>query len=161
MAHATPYCYKALSAEDYNTLAAYIVTSNLDASFFPKRFTIVVTPKEDEEVAFKEVGKFIDNEGLSFHINPIILDDINENNLINDEVTPSYMITEILVRKLTEHLDEEKSLKAQLTACEDNLSKAIIDKGLYEKWWKDEASKRVRIEDMLKALRLILKVAGD
>lgn len=161
MAHATPYCYKALSAEDYNTLAAYIVTSNLNASFFPKRFTIVVTPKEDEEEAFKKVGKFIDNEGLSFDINPIILDDVNENNLINNEVTPSYILVEILVRTLTEHLDVEKSLRTRLEACESNLAKAQKDRDNYYKWWQEEESKRTRLVDTIKALRTLLNAVVE
>lgn len=161
MAHATPYCYKALSAEAYNTLAAHIVTSTLDASFFPKLFTIVVTPKEDEEEAFKEVGKFIDNEGLSFHINPIVLNDADENNLINNEVTPSYMIVEILVRKLTEHLDTEKSLQTRITACEEELSKVRQDKELYNRWWQEESTKRNRLENTIKAFRTLLNVVVE
>lgn len=71
MATTTPYCYQANNAESYFQLAAEVANTSLNASLFPKLFTIVISPEEDDEAAFLKVGSFIDVQGLDFHIDPI------------------------------------------------------------------------------------------
>lgn len=163
MENLTPYCYQANNSESYNTLAAYIVASPLNASFFPKRLTIVVTPKEDEEETFKDVGKFIDDEGLSFHINPI-LEGESEYDLLENEVTPSCIIQAYLYKILAENAQKEdvaKSLQTRLEACESNLVSVKKDKDSYYKWWQDESAKRSRLEESIKAFRTLLNAVVE
>lgn len=159
MENPTPYCYKALNAESYNALAAQIVTSTLDASFFPKLFTIVVSPQADEDDAFNEVGKFIDAEGLDFQINPISLYDECRGELIDSEVTPSCILRAIIFEMLEEksHAAEvSASLQTRLESCEANLNSIRHDKDNYYKWWQDESCKRTRLQENVKALRTLL-----
>ena len=164
MANLTPYCYKALNAESYNALAAQVVTSTINASFFPKLFTIVVTPQEGEEEAFREIGKFIDTEGLSFHINPIILHDECQGEIIDDEVTPSCILQSIIHKLLEEKAHDKEvatSLQTRLDACEDNLNSVRKDKESYYKWWQEEIAKRTRLEDSVKAFRTLLNAVVE
>lgn len=164
MATLTPYCYKALNAESYNALAAQVVTSTINASFFPKLFTIVVTPQEGEEEAFREIGKFIDTEGLSFHINPIILHDECQGEIIDDEVTPSCILQSIIHKLLEEKAHDKEvatSLQTRLDACEDNLNSVRKDKESYYKWWQEEVSKRTRLEESVKAFRTLLNAVVE
>lgn len=159
-----PYCYKALNAESYNALAAQVVTSTINASFFPKLFTIVVTPQEGEEEAFREIGKFIDTEGLSFHINPIILHDECQGEIIDDEVTPSCILQSIIHKLLEEKAHDKEvatSLQTRLDACEDNLNSVRKDKESYYKWWQEEVSKRTRLEESVKAFRTLLNAVVE
>ena len=164
MLNATPYCFKADSGEDYNTLTAHISTSTLNASFFPRLFTIVVTPKEDEDEAMKEVGKFINDKGLNFHINPIVLHSESRKDLIDGEVTPPCILQAIIYETLDEsakYADIANSLQTRLSVCESNLSKERQDKDQYYKWWQDEESKRRRLEDTIKALRTLLNAVVE
>ena len=164
MANLTPNCYKALIAESYNALAAQVVTSTINASFFPKLFTIVVTPQEGEEEAFREIGKFIDTEGLSFHINPIILHDECQGEIIDDEVTPSCILQSIIHKLLEEKAHDKEvatSLQTRLDACEDNLNSVRKDKESYYKWWQEEVSKRTRLEESVKAFRTLLNAVVE
>lgn len=164
MANLTHYCYKALNAESYNALAAQVVTSTINASFFPKLFTIVVTPQEGEKEAFREIGKFIDTEGLSFHINPIILHDECQGEIIDDEVTPSCILQSIIHKLLEEKAHDKEvatSLQTRLDACEDNLNSVRKDKESYYKWWQEEVSKRTRLEESVKAFRTLLNAVVE
>lgn len=159
MSYATPYCYKASGAEDYNCLAEYIVTSTLNASFFPKIFTIVVTHKEEDDEAFKEIGKFLNDEGLNFHISPIILHDDCRNELIDCEVTPSHILQTIIYEMLSESVKNAEvanSLQTRLSACEDELTKTRIDKDRYHQWWQEASNKNTRLENSIKALSTLL-----
>lgn len=164
MKNPTPYCYKALNAESYNVLVAQVATSTINASFFPKLFTIVVTPQEGEEEAFREIGKFIDTEGLSFHINPIILHDECRGEIIDNEVTPSCILQSIIHKLLEEKArdtEDATSLQTRLDACEDNLNSVHKDKDRYYKWWQEEVSKRTRLEESVKAFRTLLNAVVE
>lgn len=164
MENLTPYCYKADDTESYNTLAAYVVTSPLNATFFPKLLTIVVTPKKDEETAFIGVGKFIDTEGLDFHINPIILHDECRGDLIDNEITPSCLLQTIIYQTLADNAHQTeiaKSLQTRLDVCESNLSKAQKDRDQYYKWWQEEESKRRLLNESIKALRTLLNAVVE
>lgn len=158
MANVTPYSYKANTSESYDSLAAYVVNTSLNASFFPKALTIVVIPDEEEN-DFKEVGRFIDTEGLNFHITPIIPDEANQKDLIESEVTPSCILQAFIYKMLAENAQKAEvvnSLQTRLEVCESNLAKAQKDRDNYYKWWQEEESKRTRLVDTIKALRTLL-----
>lgn len=164
MANLTPYCYKALNAESYNALAAQVVTSTINASFFPKLFTIVVTPQEDDEDAFRGISKFIDTEGLSCHINPFILQDECRGEIIDNEVTPSCILRDIIYTLLKEKAhdtDVATSLQNRLNACEEDLNSVRQDRERYYKWWQAEAAKRTRLEESVKAFRTLLNAVVE
>lgn len=164
MANLTPYCFKALNAESYNALAAQIVTSTLNASFFPKLLTIVVTPQEDDNDPIREIGKSIDTDGLDFHINPIILHDECRGEIIDDEVTPSCILRDLIHTILNEKAHDTEvatSLQHRLDACEDNLNSVRKDKESYYKWWQEEVSKRTRLEESVKAFRTLLNAVVE
>ena len=71
MEQLTPYQYKANNAGSYNALAAYAILTLANVAFYPEQQTIVVSPTEKSHKIIKEIGDFIDREGLDFHINPI------------------------------------------------------------------------------------------
>ena len=163
MSNATPYCFKASNSVSYDSLAAYVVNTSLIASFFPKSLTIVVIP-DDNENDFKEVGRFIDIEGLDFHINPIIPDENNQKDLIESEVTPSCILQAFIYKILGENAQKEevaKSLQTRLDVCESNLSKAQKDRDQYYKWWQEEESKRRLLNESIKALRTLLNAVVE
>lgn len=163
MANVTPYSYKANTSESYDSLAAYVVNTSLNASFFPKALTIVVIPDEDEN-DFKEVGRFIDTEGLDFHITPIIPDEENQKDLIESEVTPSCILQAFIYKMVAENAQKSEvanSLQTRLEVCESNLAKAQKDRDNYHKWWQEEESKRTRLVETIKALRTLLNAVVE
>ena len=158
MENQTSYCYKANTEESYNSLAAYIVTLSLNASFFPKSLTIVVTPDEDEN-DFKEVGRFIDMKGLNLLISPIALEGYDQHELLENEITPSCILQAYIYKMMAVNAKNEEvanSLQTRINACEAELSKVRQDKERYNQWWTEETDKREKLEDTLIALRTIL-----
>ena len=155
----TPYCYAALNEESYNALAAFVATSALEASFFPKRLTIVVSPKSEDTEVFMELGKFIDSEGLDFHINPIVLHNECFCDLIDEEVTPSCILREIIDRLLKQKEDmgkHSKSLETRLEECEKKMNSLKVDLGRYEAYWLDETARAKRMKESIKAFCTLL-----
>lgn len=156
MENLTPYCYKALNVESYNALAAHVVASPIDASFFPKLLTIVVTPREGDEAEFLEIGKFIDAEGLDFHINPVILNDECRGEIIDCEVTPSCILRDIIYRLLEEKAHETNDIRTELAKCKDELAVAKSDADNRYRWWRKEEEAHNRIKTQMNAIRTLM-----
>lgn len=160
MENVTAYTFKATNGESYDSLAAYLVNTTLNASFFPKSLIIVVISDKDEK-DFKEVGRFIVTEGLDFVINPATLNADNEKGLIENEVASPCNLRALVYKMLAEKAKDDdviSSLQTRLSACEGELGKVRQDKERYNKWWNEESTKRVRLEDAIKALRALLDV---
>ena len=161
MAYTTPYRYDALNEKSYKALATHVASTTLEASFYPKLLTIVVTPKEDEEEAFKELGMFIDAEGLDLHIDPIQPQEEIDDALIYSEVTPSCLLRNIVDEMKAENkrqTDVIASLQKRQTACETELNNVRQDRELYSKWHNEESCRRHRLEETIKALRTLLNM---
>lgn len=163
MANVTPYCYKAKNVASYDVLASMLLNTTLNASFFPKALTIVVIPDEDKN-DFKEVGRFIDTEGLDFHIDPIVHSEENRDELIESEFTPSCILQAFIYKMLAENAQKAEmadSLQTRLEVCESNLFEVRKDKEHYYHWWQEESSKRLRLEETIKALRTLLNMVVE
>ncbi len=78
----TSYRYSANNAGSYNELAAYALGLTVNVSLYPRDLTIVI----DGE-AVNVIGKYIDGQGLDFHISPIEIDADNLDEIANDKLT--------------------------------------------------------------------------
>lgn len=152
MATTTPYCYQANNAESYYQLAAEVANTSLNASFFPKLFTIVISPEEDDEAAFLKVGSFIDAQGLDFRINPIVLHDECRGALIDSEITPP-----CILHKIIDQMIEKQAFAAvELADTKDELKDTREKLGRYYQWWHEESDRRSQMLECIKALRTLL-----
>lgn len=91
----TSYQYKAINEESYNSLAAYATTIPATVTLHPGLLTIVIS-----ENAAKEVGEFIDENGLDFHINQIEVDEDNLRDVIDSATTDADTLRKIIYRVL-------------------------------------------------------------
>lgn len=67
----TSYKYKANDKESYLTLMKEVATTFATVTLIPAEFTIIVTPPAEHPEQIKEIGTFIDHEGLNFQIEPV------------------------------------------------------------------------------------------
>ena len=114
----TSYRYKAINTTSYNSLAAYIATvpptAAVTATLHPALSTIVVSGN-----FVADVNRFIDEENLEFHINPIAIHDENLGEVIDNEITDAATLRKIIYSMM------EK--KRQSDEMHDNIVKSLSD----------------------------------
>ncbi len=142
--------YKALNENSYNRLAAYAVTLPATVTLNPE-FLVIVIP----ENAAKEVGEFIDNEGLDFHIEPIEVDSDNVGELIDDETTDASSLRKICYILLEEKRQmalEHNDVLSEITKERDSVK---MDRDHYRKWWSECNTERDRVKKQIGAIAVL------
>lgn len=137
----TPYQYKALNKDSYNSLAAYVTTIPATVTLHPGLLAIVIS-----ENAAKEVGQFIDDNGLSFHINQIEVDMDKLGEVIECETTDAstlrVIIRHLLERKREMAKQEGETLAKVIKERDD----ALTDKEMYHRWYTDTLDSYGRVK---------------
>lgn len=147
----TAYQYKALDKESYNCLADYATTIPATVTLHPDINTIVIS-----ENASEKVGEFIDNEGLSFHIHPIEVDDENLNDVIENETTDADTLRKIIYRMMGEKeamMESHKTILADITAQRD---KALKRGDTYSQMWKETSAHNSRVKSQVQAIAALV-----
>lgn len=148
----TSYQYKAINEASYNSLAAYASTIPATVTLHPGLLTIVIS-----ENATKEVGKFIDDNGLDFHINQIEVDDDNLRDVIDSETTDADTLREVIRMIMARPAaDDTADLRAEiktLTGRKDFLEK---DRDMYQKWYREGEAKAGRVRKQVEAISTLL-----
>ena len=151
MAQNTPYQYKAMNEDSYNSLAAYAVTTPATVTLHPGLLTIVISGD-----AANEVGQFIDSEGLDFHINPIEVHDENLGEVIDNETTDADTLRKIIYRLMgqREAMEEQhNNILADITAQRDDAQKSRDN---YSKWLSEEAAYSNRVKSQVQAIAVLI-----
>lgn len=146
--------YNALNKESYDSLAAYVVTIPATVTLHPSVHTIVIPDN-----AAKEVGQFIDDEGLDFHIHPTEVDDEHLCELIDNETTDAATLRKIIHRMrendvkykniLTELQESNSELKQERDDCKNDYHQ-------YQELFRDKASQYNRVKDQVKAISVLV-----
>lgn len=146
--------YNALNKESYDSLAAYVVTIPATVTLHPSVHTIVIPDN-----AAKEVGQFIDDEGLDFHIHPTEVDDEHLCELIDNETTDAATLRKIIHRMrenegkhkniLTELEESNRKLKQERDDCKNDYLQ-------YQELFRDKASQYNRVKDQVKAISVLV-----
>lgn len=144
----TAYQYKANNEFSYKSLAAYASTIPATVTLYPNLLTIVIS-----ENAAKEVGRFIDDNGLDFHINNIEVNDDNLNDVIDSETTDADTLRQIIYRILdkkynimiAEHECEQDKLTTELEAIRK-------DRDTYRELYIRYSQKHDRIREQIRAV---------
>lgn len=147
----TPYQYKALNEESYNSLAAYATTIPATVTLHPGLRTIVIS-----ENAAKEVGQFIDENGLSFHINQIEVDDDNLRDVIDCETTDADTLRKIIYRVLEEKRAMAEANKSVLDDIAKQCDSAKKDRDMYQRWYHEISEKTDRVRSQVKAIAVLI-----
>lgn len=147
----TSYQYKALNEDSYNNLAAYASTIPATVTLHPGLLTIVIS-----EDAAKEVGQFIDNNGLDFHINQIEVDDDNFRDVIDSETTDADTLRKIIYRMMEEKRAMAEEHKSVLDDITKQYESAKENSDLYQKWYHESAKKSDRVKSQVKAIAVLV-----
>lgn len=148
---ATSYQYKALNEASYNSLAAYASTIPATVTLHPGFLTIVIS-----EDAAKEVGEFIDDNGLDFRINPIEVDDDNLRDVIDSETTDANTLRKIIYQLLDEKRAMVETHKSVLDDITKQCDSAKENRDLYQKWYHETAGKADRVKSQVKAIAVLV-----
>ena len=147
----TAYQYKALNEDSYNSLAAFAVSTPATVTLHPGLLTIVITSDDASEV-----GKFIDSEGLDFHINPIEVHDENLGEVIDNETTDAGTLRQIIYRMMAARSameEHHKGILADITAQRDKAQKSCDN---YSRWYNDEVSNANRVKSQVQAIAVLV-----
>lgn len=143
----TSYQYKAFNKDSYNSLAAYATTIPATVTLHPGLLTIVISDN-----TAKEVGQFIDDNGLSFHINQIEVDVDNLGEVIESETTDASTLRVILrhlLERKREIAEQGGKTLAQVIKERDD---ALTDKEMYHRWYTDTLDSYSRVKSQVKAI---------
>lgn len=147
----TPYQYKALNEDSYNSLAAYASTIPATVTLHPGLLTIVIS-----ENATKEVGKFIDDNGLDFHINQIEVDDDNLRDVIDSETTDADTLRKIIYRMMGEKQSMIEAHESVLESITKQCDSAKQDRDMYQKWYHETAQGADRVKSQVQAIAVLV-----
>ncbi len=143
--------YEALNDGSYNELAAYVINLVGNVSLFPAQNTIVIDGRFSNDV-----GKFIDEEGLDFHINPIEVHDENLGELIDNETTDPGTLRNIIYRLLEQrsHMTEQhETVIAEMTLKREAAEK---DRDMYMRWYSESNNRANRIKSQVQAIAVLI-----
>lgn len=147
----TSYQYKAINEASYNSLAAYASTIPATVTLHPGLLTIVIS-----ENATKEVGKFIDDNGLDFHINQIEVDDDNLRDVIDSETTDADTLRKIIYRMMGEKQSMIEAHESVLESITKQCDSAKKDRDMYQKWYYETTEKTDRVKSQIQAIAVLV-----
>lgn len=147
----TPYQYKALNKDSYNSLAAYAITIPATVTLHPGLLTIVIS-----ENAAKKVGQFIDDNGLDFHINQIEVDDDNLQDVINNESTDADTLRKIIYLVMGEKKAMAEAHKSILDDITKECESAKKNRDMYQQWYYETSGKADRVKSQVKAIAVLM-----
>lgn len=147
----TSYQYKAVNEASYNSLAAYASTIPATVTLHPGLLTIVIS-----ENANKEVGEFIDDNGLDFHINPIEVDDDNLRDVIDSETTDADTLRKIIYRMMEEKRAMAETHKSVLEDITKQRDSAKENRDMYQKWYYETKQGADRVKSQVKAIAVLV-----
>ena len=149
--------YKALNEASYNSLAAYASTIPATVTLHPGFLTIVIS-----EDAAKEVGEFIDDNGLDFRISQIEVDDDNLRDVIDNATTDANTLRKIIYSMMEkkrqsdeQHEEEAKSLHSDLFKCEADLLEAQRLRDSYREQWARCRAELTRVRKQVEAIAVM------
>lgn len=157
----TSYRYKAINTTSYNSLAAYIATvpptAAVTATLHPALSTIVVSGN-----FVADVNRFIDEENLEFHINPIAIHDENLGEVIDNEITDAATLRKIIYSMMEKkrqsdemHDNIVKSLSDDLEKTEADLLEAQRLRDSYREQWARCRAELTRVRKQVEAIAVM------
>lgn len=143
--------YKALNEASYNSLAAYASTIPATVTLHPGFLTIVIS-----EDATKEVGQFIDDNGLDFRISQIEVDDDNLRDVIDSETTDANTLRKIIYRMMEEKRAMAETHKSVLEDITKQRDSAKENRDMYQKWYYETKQGADRVKSQVKAIAVLV-----
>ena len=143
--------YKALNEASYNSLAAYASTIPATVTLHPGFLTIVIS-----EDAAKEVGEFIDDNGLDFRISQIEVYDDNLRDVIDSETTDADTLRKIIYQLLEEKRAMAETHKSVLDDIAKQCDSAKENRDMYQKWYYETKQGADRVKSQVKAIAVLV-----
>ena len=147
----TPYQYKAMTEESYNSLAAYASTIPATVTLHPGFLTIVIS-----EDAAKEVCEFIEDNDLDIQIYQIEVDDDNLREVIDSETTDADTLRKIIYQMMEEKRAIAETHKSILDDITKQCDSAQKNHEMYKKWYYETKQGADRIKSQVKAIAVLV-----
>lgn len=147
----TSYRYAALSEESYNSLAAFVSTIPAQVTLFPALHIIVVAND-----GVTEVGKFIDDNALDVHIEPIELDEDNLNKVVECEATDPYTLREIISYMKAERASMMQAHDMVVAELKQQKAEADERRERYSQWWDEATAHNDRVKAQVEAIAVLI-----
>lgn len=147
----TPYRYSANNAGSYNELAAYALGLSVNVSLYPRDLTIVI----DGEAA-NAIGKYIDGQGLDFHISPIEIDADNLDEIANDKLTDPSTLRKAIELLRNQIKDMNEGLAKIDTYYRNQQDALKADRDHYANKRKDAYKVNMRVRGQIKAIAALM-----
>ena len=156
MEQLTPYHYKANNAGSYNALAAYAILTLANVAFYPEQQTIVVSPTEKSHKIIKEIGDFIDREGLDFHINPICWTAEDAIDALADETVDTGTLRSIINQLLERQSKAAASNNNIIAEISEKYDIAVKSRDDYQRWWRESNKQLGRVKDQVQSIGVLI-----
>lgn len=151
MEESISYQYEANNKESYDALAAYATNLSVNVSLFPTKLTIVVDGK-----AAEMVGKFIDDQGLDFHIAPIELHAECMGDLIDNETTDAFTLRRIIYRLFEQQKMQSEKHNNVIDEITRDRDKARESSKTYLQWYHEADGRLNRVKGQVQALAVMI-----
>lgn len=147
----TSYQYTAFNEGSYCSLAAYAVTLPATITLCPEHLTIVASDN-----ATKELGEFIDDNCLDFHIGQIEVNDENLHKVIDSITTDADTLRKIIYQMTEEKkimVESHKNIIADITKQRDSIKEK---RDMYQRWYAETSDKADKVKNQVKAIAVLI-----
>lgn len=154
MEKTTSYQYKANNEASYNSLAAYAVTVPATVTYFPVIKTIVVSGDDN-----KEIGRFIDAEGLDFEISPISVEEEEVEKLLEDAAMDAPSLRKVIDLLLAEkqataarHESEVTGLNVEIEGLKADNETLTKSRDTFKTWYYEKLDEVVDLKKRIETV---------
>lgn len=147
----TPYRYSANNAGSYNELAAYALGLSVNVCLYPRDLTIVI----DGEAA-NAIGKYIDGQGLDFHISPIEIEADDPGEIAKNKFADPGTLRQA-IELLRNQIRDMYEGRAKIDTNQRNKLDALkADRAHYAKKWEEAYKANMRVRSQIKAIAALM-----
>ncbi len=154
--------YKALNAESFNSLGAYLLATKSGVyTFHSAELAITLTASMDD---INATGCFIDDEGLDFHIEVVPTVNSVDMDAIYNPFTSAHTLRDIIDKLLREQeLTAEKHnnvIADYCNTCNDLRNAVEAEKQQtenYKNYWLGESRKNDRVKQQVEAISVLIQ----
>lgn len=148
------YKYVANDSDSYKALANEVLKHEVVATFHPADMTIILSYSSGMEDILKNIGSFIDDNALNFHIDPIKVEGYSP--LFSDSILDG-----VTAKKMANIFSQERDadvfdLQKELNNTKTSLETITEDRDNYQKWYLKSIARENKIKEQIKAIGVLL-----
>lgn len=164
MEKSTSYRYEALNDKSYQKLSEFAARAAVaTTTLYPKHKTVVISATDAELDFIGRTGKFIDDNGLDFHITPIERSGDPIEAIIADETIDAESLRQLVIefkeyrdKLVKEHNDRVNDLHSEIDETVKKLNDASRERDQYADLWKVAHTRSSRVREQIEAIAVLM-----